>query len=193
MLEIIKKDLPNFPDEIINVWLQPYAESDGWPPDMNTIRWTAVLFGKNVDFWKRVTWKKEIVNLREVSYCPQTIYTIQEMKAAYELGVKNSFKDLYEESGKQRHLNVLRFLCTNGHFPKPICLLRQNDNKYSVVDGYHRLVAWTTHFKLQNILSTNPNKLILNDFMETVRNKWGIDRLVPFSENQEVWVAYKNQ
>ncbi len=31
-LQDIKKDLPNFPDEVIIDWLLPFANKLGWPP-----------------------------------------------------------------------------------------------------------------------------------------------------------------
>jgi hypothetical protein len=40
----LKKDLPNFPDDVLADWLLPYANIIGWPParDINEIpenRW----------------------------------------------------------------------------------------------------------------------------------------------------------
>src|SRR5262245_49606649 len=61
----IKKDLPNWPDEVIGEWLHYFAnEPDlGWPPPepLGEHRWSGILGGRPLSWWKRVSWKKEIV------------------------------------------------------------------------------------------------------------------------------------
>ena len=58
----IKKDLPDFPDEVIDMWLLPLANQQGmsWPPPnpFGTSRWQWLL-GENLDWWKKVDWKLE--------------------------------------------------------------------------------------------------------------------------------------
>ena len=48
MIQQIKNTLPNFPDEVIETWLLPFAVSEGWPPvigsdDIPLERWGYLL------------------------------------------------------------------------------------------------------------------------------------------------------
>src|SRR5271154_5454589 len=61
----IKKDIPTWPDDVIDQWLLYFAnEPDcGWPPPepLGNHRWNGLLGGKPLPWWKNVTWEKETV------------------------------------------------------------------------------------------------------------------------------------
>lgn len=71
----IKKDLPDFPDDVIEDWLHYFANEDcGWPPPEppGDHRWGRLLGGRSLSWWKEVTWKKEMVKCDPDSLAPKT-------------------------------------------------------------------------------------------------------------------------
>ncbi len=192
MFETIKKDLPNFPDEIIQDWIEPYYEKHGWPPQGN---WNGVLFTESFEFWKNVKWRKESLDLTTAEYSDEWMKVFRDMFRAYTQKSENTFFGrMMGESGPIRWLNAARYLLETGIFPKPICLLLK-DGKFSVVDGNHRFVAW--HFLLQ--VSYELEKLAHDERMEKLRElakgfseKWGsgTGEVSELSKIQEVWIAY---
>jgi hypothetical protein len=57
----IKKDLPTWPDDVIEQWLLYLAdrEDTGWPPPdpLGDHAWTYILSDKPVAWWSKVEWK----------------------------------------------------------------------------------------------------------------------------------------
>jgi hypothetical protein len=45
MLDQISEVLPNFPEEVIEQWLLPFAEDEGWPPTTQELL-SNLVFGK---------------------------------------------------------------------------------------------------------------------------------------------------
>src|SRR5260370_30167802 len=61
----IKSDLPGWPNEVVEEWLDYFAnEPDlGWPPPepLGGHRWSCILGGRPLSWWKKVSWKTETV------------------------------------------------------------------------------------------------------------------------------------
>jgi hypothetical protein len=183
MFEAIKHDLPNFPDEVIHDWLEYYANTLGWPTSHP--RWLGILYGKDLAFWQNVHWEKQTLNPITIPMSRETNSVISDMYQAFVKNRDNIFSS--HTDGKQRFRDAFVFFVTNGVFPRPICLLNQN-NIYSVVDGNHRLLAYLTYsrmleaYQLDRSQTTQP----LN---ETLREQWGIEESTDFLPEHEMWVA----
>jgi hypothetical protein len=71
----IKNELPAWPDDVIRQWLHYFAnEPDcGWPPPepLGDHRWSRLLGGRPLSWWKNVTWKKEKVKCELASLSPK--------------------------------------------------------------------------------------------------------------------------
>lgn len=74
MIRLIKDTLPNFPDEVIKEWLLPFAESEGWPPQLGSDgvalnRWRYLLGLRPFGLLQRLDWKKEYkhISIREIA------------------------------------------------------------------------------------------------------------------------------
>jgi hypothetical protein len=72
----IKKDLPDWPDAVDDDWLIYFANKPDlkWPPPepLGNHRWSGILGGRPLSWWKNVTWKKEKVNCGLDSFCPKS-------------------------------------------------------------------------------------------------------------------------
>lgn len=55
-------DLPQMPREVVEQWLGPYVQSEGWPPPLGsdgvpTNRWRLLLGLQSLEYWRRVRWE----------------------------------------------------------------------------------------------------------------------------------------
>src|ERR1700686_424794 len=59
----IKRDLPNWPDEVVELWLFYLANrgDTGWPPPepLGHHPWAAILGYRPLSWWREVSWKRE--------------------------------------------------------------------------------------------------------------------------------------
>ena len=183
LFEDIQKDLPHFPDEVIKDWLLLFANNYGWPPKNK--KWESILFLKTVEFWKKIEWKKQKIDLSEIDFSQETTGILEDMKNAHIFNQSNAYTDTINlENGQRRYLRACKYIIQNGKFPKPICLLFE-DCQYSIVDGNHRFFAW--YYVLQ---ITNTEKEEELEKLKKLQEKWKIESIAHISNKQEVWVAY---
>src|SRR5690242_14700650 len=79
-LSDLKETLPNFPDEVLEGWLLPYANSEGWPPAQDTNatpegRWKYLLSGRTLSQLRGIKWREENrhLSIHELSKSHQSI------------------------------------------------------------------------------------------------------------------------
>lgn len=184
MFEKIKKDLPNFPDEVIKDWLEPFAISDGWPP--TEPRWKNLL-GRPVEEWMEVSWKHTEVNLKTLAFSRESHDAIDGLHQAYNLSKINTFSSLLGEAGKQRYMNAFYYLIEHGIFPKPIVILKQG-SFHHIVDGNHRFLAWTSALKFEQEIKEVPEDE-MKEFKSKLQDKLGIQKFSPVAKRQPIWLA----
>jgi len=184
LLKNIKKDLPNFPDEVIQDWLLPPANDIKWPPKHQ--RWEGILFGRAVEFWRAKKWEKRNIDLSKIIFSQDTKKISDELYKAYILGQNNLYMREIK-NGKLRCKDALSYLLENGKFPKPIHLLFEQ-NQYSIVDGNHRFVAWRAALKIAREIA-NAEKEEEYEKIKKFQEKLGIESIAHVLTEQEVWVV----
>ena len=146
MIDKIKNTLPNFPDEVIDTWLLPFAISEGWPPEIGSDgvplkRWKYLLTRKPLRHFQTMKWakKKKHISINEIEGKSQ-LSLIQIFEGAvlekYNL-MSASIPDL-----KERFNNSVDYIRLNGNIPKAPILYYHNNGKYESFDGNHRLAAY---------------------------------------------------
>jgi hypothetical protein len=135
---------PNMPDEVMNEWLKPYVQMLGWPPPTDKCelpqgRWRGILSIKPVAFWARVRWRFEEGSLEFDDLDAETQQTLFRLGEAHYCGKQNEYSEITD--GKQRLLNIFKYVFQHGNIPSSIIFLEVG-LKLSVIDGYHRLVAY---------------------------------------------------
>ena len=118
MLEQIKKDLPNFPEEVITLWLLPYAEKLGWPPSEHE-RWNNILADKLLSVWQKTVWEKRTVDLSEIPRSRRCNEKVRGMFEAFVLGRENDYSRGLGEEGKNKFISLLKLILETGVFPEP--------------------------------------------------------------------------
>ncbi len=141
----IQASLTNFPDEIIEHWLLPFAETEGWPPveidGTLTGRWRHLLGTQtNLDYWRNIEWKKEEIDLLPEDFNEASQKQVMQIIESAVFGIQNimslSIRDL-----KDRFNSIVTYFAQHGVFPIPPVLVIEN-GKYKLLDGNHRVAAY---------------------------------------------------
>jgi hypothetical protein len=162
MIDEISNDLPNFPEEVVEQWLLPFAVDEGWPPESE--RWKYLLNNTDLNYWREINWQLEEVNFSDISLSNSAKLQIQGLLDAYLNGVENEYWHSLGERGKDRFQFQLHQLIDYGVFLLPPVLVDHGDS-YDIMDGNHRIaayVAWQTlqlNEKFVTMLGKNPVKL----------------------------------
>ena len=145
MIDALRRDLPNFPDEILFSWLAPAAKERGWPPTilgdgLPDSRWRALFRNKPLSAWKGIGWEKRKVQISPNSLNESSISNISGIFEAAVLLQQNCYSEGIRDL-IPRFENVIKFITTNGVLPVPPILIEEGE-KFDVVDGNHRLAAF---------------------------------------------------
>ena len=157
-LRALKADLPNFPENVIEIWLKTYVGQHGWPPGGPRDRrnsWRYLLGVKDLSFWKSVRWVSESRPLEFGDFVPLSRDAVNSLINAYVNDVPNLFK-LQIPDGKARYRRSMAYLVEHGRFPEPIVCLDSRGH-LEVLDGNHRVAAYFVYKKLRE----NPDTKIL--------------------------------
>lgn len=140
----MKLTLKNFPDEVLDSWILPYAEIIGFPPPLDhantpTGRWGNLLDAKSLYYWQNIRWTKQYVdiNLTLNVFDSET----KEYLARLLDKIKHDEGDHY-----QRAHSVLNHLNSQGgNIPVPIVLIKDESGLFSIIDGFHRVFAYLSY------------------------------------------------
>ena len=176
-IEQVKRDLPNFPEEVINLWLTHYADALGWPPSPYG-RWPLILEGKPLAHWQSVRWSREDRPLDGSSLTPICQHWISLMIDVYVFRRVNEYSDRHtpEEinDGRQRFEDAMAYLVRHGTLPKPIVVTIHPDG-LNITDGNHRVAALVAYQQIRGNPALVPHL--------------GTDS-VPPDDRHPMWVGY---
>jgi hypothetical protein len=143
-IAVVRADLPNTPDEILDVWLKPYVEILGWPPcsDIHTVpggRWRGILSKRPVAFWARVRWRQENGAIEFHELDDDSLHAVVGLRDAHVFGITNAYSEITD--GGQRLTDIISYVLKHGCIPSAVIFL-ETGSQLSVIDGHHRLVAY---------------------------------------------------
>lgn len=141
----IQSDLPNFPSEVITTWIEPFAQTIGWPPCDNdhslpTNDWKYILIKRPLQFWKALKWNKQEFHLSANSLSQKSLESVSSLV----LGAVQNESNLFTISipdYKERFEGIVKYLKLNFIFPTPPIVLKEN-SVYHILDGNHRMAAY---------------------------------------------------
>ena len=136
--------MPKFPDDIIDQWVFQYAKDIGWPPGNIMYdpekRWSAILRGKDLDYWAKIEWRKEKKTLTPTDFVHSDQNIIAGLMMANVLGSHNIYSHTVPDT-KERFDRLCEYMVENGSFPRIVALVNVT-GKYLIADGCHRLAAY---------------------------------------------------
>lgn len=162
MFDAIKEDLPNFPDQVIKDWLEPFAQDEGWPPTAE--RWINLLKDTNLNRWGSVRWQLKEQDFSSLALSPGCMLSLGALVRAYAAGEDNEYSRVLGEKGRERFRIQLHQLIDHGVFPSPPILVDHGEG-LEIMDGNHRVAAlcvwskWKDSPKFLEKLGKNPEKL----------------------------------
>ncbi len=142
MKSIIQDTLPNFPDDIIDQWILPFVDTDGWPPtdEQGKLRngWRFIL-GKDMAYWRSIKWELKESELLSEHLGRMSKSQINDIFQVAVLGASNHMSQIYDL--KARFDQVVTYISVNGTYPRPPILVVM-DAQYEIMDGNHRVSAY---------------------------------------------------
>ncbi len=150
----LKVTLPNFPDEILEEWLLPYANHEGWPPAKDSYsvpdgRLRYLLCGLTLSELRDMKWQEENRHLSIHELHPE----FQKICVDMVFGAVEGDVNLYSSSIKdlsERFHRIIKYLREHGSLPKAPALL-STPTGFKILDGNHRLSAYFYGFGYINL------------------------------------------
>jgi hypothetical protein len=134
----IQKDLPGWPEDVIDQWLLYFAnEPDcGWPPPdpLGSHWWNALLAGRPLSWWREVTWKSEKAKCDLTSLTPKARTGVNEILAEMITGTADA-------TTKRRMQHPYRYIMDEGTFSRQLITMKTPAG-LSLIDGSHRMAAF---------------------------------------------------
>lgn len=147
-IPLIKTDLPETPDEVIDIWLSTFFRRFGWPP-RNDNDWRYVLRGsKDLAYLQSLQWEKKAIELRPDILHPEDLNIIIGLFSTHVLGQRTVFSSMSD--GARRFNAAKDYLKENGVFPRAI-VLGSSSQGYHVLDGSHRMTAFLYLYGFFNV------------------------------------------
>lgn len=142
-LATIKIDLPDWPDQVIELWLLKLANRGadmGWPPPnpFGTSDWQYILADKPLSWWKQVTWKLEDRDLDFQALSQDSRSIVNKMLDAHVNGKENVYSN--DANSKDRFVSAAQYIAENATVPQPLVGFDLADG-LSVLDGNHRMAG----------------------------------------------------
>lgn len=141
----LKETLPNFPAEVLEEWLLPYALSEGWPPAPSgsaalSGRWRYLLKNQPLDYWRSMEWSmvERHVSIHDLDS------EFQKIMVQMVLGAIQGQFNLYSSQIKDltpRFNRIKEHFSQFGTHPKPPALLAE-PHGLTIADGNHRMAAY---------------------------------------------------
>jgi hypothetical protein len=134
----IQTDLLGWPDEVVEEWLHYFAnEPDlGWPPPepLGEHRWGRILGGRPLSWWKKVSWKKEIVECAPVKLSDKSRGIVNTMISEINNGTADA-------TTRRKFKSAMDYILDNGAFPGAMVTMNVPSG-LTVLEGNHRMGAF---------------------------------------------------
>ena len=144
MKEHIITDLPNFPEEVVEQFLLPFAKELGWPPGKSENdpfnRWKYILRKNDLKYWRQLKWNKEILKLSPHQLLPKDIEMVLGLIEA-NVNKKTNIYSMTMQDSKERFDRICTYLKNEGVYPSTVAL-EQIGDRFTIIDGCHRLAAY---------------------------------------------------
>ena len=161
----IIKDLPNFPEDVVEQFLLPFAEEYGWPPGKRendpSNQWKSILRLNDLKYWRQVKWNKKTLKLSPDKLIPKDIEMVEDLMRANVQGQINMYS-ITMPSSKKRFDCICTYLKDEGVYPRTVAIEQMGD-RFRIIDGCHRLAAY---FYLRGLFKIEDDKVPCLSVME---------------------------
>ena len=142
---MVFNELKNFPEDVLEQWITPYAKQVGWPPNIGIDglpidRWRYLFSLKPMSWWQQGEWVKckGHLSIRELTASAQDVMV--KMAHSYLTGTPNEYSNSISDM-TSRLASIGDYLQAHKQLPcAPI--LYESDGGYNISDGNHRLCMY---------------------------------------------------
>jgi hypothetical protein len=134
---------PYMPDEVFEMWLEPFIQQFGWPftkitDDLSGTGWSILLRDNSLHDWNQLIWSRLDVEFTKIDFAIETREVIQSIIGHCVHGLPT--RTANPQNTKERFTACTEFVRLHNTIPKPILVISRN-NKIKVIDGNHRIAA----------------------------------------------------
>lgn len=142
---MIYSELSNFPDDVIEQWIEPYAIQCGWPPKLGNDgipidRWRYLLCLKPLSWWIDGQWEKCTGHVSIKDLSTSSKISILKMAHAYLTNTSNEYSESISDM-IPRLDRISEFLQSEKVLPRCPILYESSDG-LAISDGNHRLCMY---------------------------------------------------
>ena len=151
MRDLISRDLPAVPDQLVDGWLLPFTSRVGWPPTKGN-DWRYILgLHRDLEYLQRCTWERKTIAISPSIFVRRDLGIVVNLFRTHVLKEATIFSDSMSD-GLARFTSCKDYLTEHGSFPWPV-VIESSREGYHILDGYHRLSAYCYlfgYFKIEN-------------------------------------------
>jgi hypothetical protein len=135
---LARKEFRNIPEEMFLLWMDGLIKGNGWPPASPP--WQATLRNKSLQYWKALSWREEIVDLKSFPLNKATKDIVSGLFKGFFENTPTPISNYMGAQSKMRLQNIETYIFENARLPGKLIFLKDG-SRYDVVDGCHRLTC----------------------------------------------------
>lgn len=137
--------LPDLPEEVFKLWIEPLVAADGWPFHSDSFGkpwgvWSQYFVGEPVKTFNQLRWERQQIVLDFASFEPHSRNIIKWVIGAHVHGQLTPVTQIKKGRGKESFLISRKFIQRAGRVHTPVVLWKQSGG-YKIMDGNHRVAA----------------------------------------------------
>jgi len=139
-VDLITKDLGQWPEDLRRHWLSREVETKGWPPLPGSKWGYAIGAQRTLDYLQQMRWVRTTLSLQPDMIAPESLLVLIQMFRGYYY--RDPAAGLFAgfDGGRERFEGLVKYLLSNSRFPWPPALERASDGLH-ILDGHHRVLA----------------------------------------------------
>jgi hypothetical protein len=155
--------LPNMPDEVFSLYIEPLIQLYGWPyrsiDSPGTKRWTQAFDHQGIKTISQLSWKRHEVPFPLALFHPDAHQVIALLINQHIRGIPTATANVVNT--KQKFFHARDYIARTGRMPKPVILMRDLfGGALRILDGNHRLAAMSS--------VPNANDLVIDCWIGTL-------------------------
>ncbi len=131
------QDLPNFPEEVRQLWIRDCIRRGGWPPRRGH-EWETSFLDEPLAYWQGVIWTREQVWLRRDRLTDRSQFSLYMLEPVLR-GANTAAARVMTDS-IPRYTAAMDYILA--HRAIPGVLIVRDVGAYDILDGGHRATAW---------------------------------------------------
>jgi hypothetical protein len=140
-LQKARADLPNVPEDVFRIWLDPLLEQQPW--DSRHRFWRDVFLYKGLVYWQKIRWVRTELVLHPKRLSATTQSKLQQMESLFLHNIGNPHSSWIQET-RPKLKTISRHILEKGRVPGPL-VIHQDHGTLDILEGAHRAFMLFAH------------------------------------------------